>query len=138
MTTTTDAVVALRTHWTTRFIDTVAVERVTSRGTFNATTLAYDTPSEGAIYTGAALVRPGDNIDRSQYGDQLVTGLPILVYVPHDAAVFQVEDSIEVTACGYDAELVGKTLTVVGFEYDSYQTRQRLVCRIELGSGYVE
>jgi hypothetical protein len=138
MTATTDAVTALRTHWATRFIDAIDVTRVTGRGTFNETTLAYDTPADSSVYTGAALIRPGGSDEQTQYGEQLTTGLPMVVYVPYGSAVFQVEDLVTVTACGFDADLVGRTMTVVAFDPDSYQTRQMLVCRLDLGGGYVE
>ena len=136
MTATTDAVTTLRTHWTNRFTDAVDVTRMTGRGTFNATTGLYASSTDSTIFTGAALIRPGDNIDRTQYGDRLVTGLPMLVYLEHDAAVFDLEDAVEVTACAFDSALVGKVLTVAGLDFDSYQTRIRLVCRVELGGGY--
>jgi len=137
MTATTDAVTELRTHWATRFTDAVTVTRMSGRGTFNETTLAYDSPADASVYAGAALIRPGTNVDRTQYGEQFVTGRPMLVYVVHDAAVFEVEDLVTVTACVYNPALVGQSLRIVAYEYDSYQTRIELVCRYDEGAGYV-
>jgi hypothetical protein len=137
MTATTDAVTALREHWATRFTDAVAVTRMSGRGTFNETTLGYDAPAAAAIYTGGALIRPGQDVDRTQYGEQFVTGKAMLVYVTHDAAVFHVEDVVAVTSCVYNPALEGETLTVVAYDYDSYQTRIALVCRYDEGAGYV-
>lgn len=135
MTVPSNAIETLREQWSTRFVDAIAATRLTDRGALNPTTLEYDGTTRVDVYIGPALIRPSENIDRAEYGQALVTGTPMDVYLRHDAAEFEVEDDVAITVCGFDAELVGQTMTVVGWENDSYLTRRRLVCRLDLGGG---
>lgn len=91
----------------------------------------YDGATTTAVYTGVALVRPSEKIDRTLYGERLVTGTPMDVYLPFDTVV-AVEDTVTITACAFDGSLVGQAVTVVGFDQDSYQTRRRVVCRLDV------
>ena len=130
------AVTQFRGLWADRFVDTVTVTRVASRGTFNTSTLAYTTPSDSTPYTGEALIRPGDSDEQDLYGGEEVTGEKFDVYLPHDAGQFDLEDTVTVGSSVYDTRLAGQVLRVVAYSYDSYLTRIRLRCRMDLGSGY--
>lgn len=131
-----------RIRWSNRFVDAITVTRISTRGTFNESTLAYDSELSTIPYTGAALIRPfpakGSTAD---FGQQLVTGKEYSVFVPHTAVFsgdFQPEDEVTVDASALDPDLVGKTMTVLSQSHDSYLTRIELICRFEEGSGYVD
>jgi hypothetical protein len=134
----TDTIATFRTEWAARFVDTITVKRTTDRGTFNATTLAYDGGTDGTPYSGPGLARPLASKETAQYGEQLVTATGIVIFLPYDAGVFDVEDEATIDVSYGDTELEGKTVTVVAVTYDSYRTRQRLVCRLDQGAGYVD
>ena len=139
MTLVTDTVTVLRLEWASRFVDTVTITRTSARGTFNATTLVYDSGTADTPYTGAALVRPLDAKGVTKiFGEQEVTGRMYAVTLPWDATaeVFQPEDIVTVDASLLDLELVGKIMRVLSDEQDSYKTRRRIVCRLDEGVGY--
>ncbi len=126
-----------RLRWAGRFVDAVTILRVASRGTFNETTLAYDTPTDSSEYSGAALIRPmSPAAVTALFGEQLVTGRIYSVFIPHDAGDFQPEDDVTVDTSDDDPTLVGKTMTVLTQQHDSYRTRIEVVCRLEEGPGY--
>ena len=131
-----NAVTQFRSLWADRFVDTVTITRVSARGTLNTTTLAYASGSDSTPYTGKALIRPAYQDDQDQFGGQEVTGERFDVYLPYTAGQFDVEDTVTVGASVYDSNLVGKVLRVVAYSYDSYQTRIKLRCRMDLGAGY--
>jgi hypothetical protein len=134
-----DAVSTFRTHWATRFVDTITFTRLTDRGTFNPATNDYDTPSSTTVYTGGALIRPASDGDTPEnYGQTQQTTVLYDVYLPHDAGTFDLEDLGTVDASVSDTELVGQTLRVVSIEHDSYRTRTRLRCLLNLGAGYAD
>lgn len=135
-----DAVAALRAEWTERFIDTVDVTRIGNRGTFNETTLAYDTPIDAGIYSGVALIRPGTTEDAQRLvGGESVSVVAMRVFLPYDTVVgqfgIQVGDRVERTVPPTTGavELFGVPLYVEAFEYDAYKTRLRLLCSLNLG-----
>lgn len=132
----TDRIAFFRAQWATRFVDTITATRMADRGTFNPTTLDYDAGTDTTVYSGAALIRPATDDDTALYGGEQVTGVGVIVYVPHDAGTFEVEDTINIVASTWDPDLVGADVRVVAVTYDSYQTRQRLVCRLDEGAGY--
>jgi len=138
-----NSIATFRQHWTVRFIDTVTIATTTGRGTFNETTLQYDTPSTSEWYTGAALIRPFTSKGETNlFGEQLVTGKMYSVYLPHDALppgeAFPLEARVTVTAALLEPALVDETMTVVSVDHDSYLTRNRLICRLDEGVGYAD
>ena len=138
MTTLSSAITTLRTQWATRFIDTVTFTRTTGRGTLNTTTGLYSGASESEIYSGDALIRPVKTTDQKDFGQQETSGIELDVFMPHDAGDFQPEDEGTVDAVTFDSDLVGKTVRVVEVEYDSYLTRTRVRCRLDIGAGFVD
>lgn len=135
MTIPTSTIATLRAEWAGRFIDHIVATRLTDRGALNPATLEYDGTTVLDVYDGPALIRPSENIDRREYGQALVTGTPMDVYLRHDGPQFEVEDDVAITVCDYDGQLVGEVMTVVAWENDGYLTRRRLVCRLDLGRG---
>ena len=134
-------VTKFRELWQTRFTDAINVTRLNTRGAMNETTLKYDSEFSTVPYTGAALIRPTDTKGQTdQFGEQLVTGRTVDVFVPSSAVFaddFQPEDLVTVTASVLDSGLVGQEMRVVSSEqFDSYLTRIKLTCRLEEGPGY--
>jgi hypothetical protein len=130
------AVATFRDQWATRFVDAITFTRVTDRGTFNDATLVYDTPTVETIFTGACLVRPVEEVDTDDFGEQEITSLIVDVFMPFDAGDFQLEDLGTITAVTWDTDLDGVTMTVVEVEHDTYLTRKRVRCVINLGAGF--
>jgi len=135
MTLPSSAVATFRTHWAARFVDTVTVTRTTGRGVINETTGAYDNPTVTTLYTGSALIRPVSDEKTSDYGGEQVTTMLIDVFVPHDTDGLLVDDVVTVDASVYDDDLTGTVGRVVGVDRDTYHTRQRIRCLVNLGSG---
>ena len=130
------AVAQFRGLWADRFIDTVTVKGVAARGTFNPSTLVYDSGSDTSKYSGKALIRPADSQDNETVGGDERGGELFRVFLPHDAGTFDLEDTVGVSASVWDTGLAGKELRVVAFTYDSYLTRIKLLCRMDQGVGY--
>ncbi len=137
MTIPSSTVATFRTQWTDRFIDTVTFVRVTGRGTMNTSTLLYTGDTESEIYSGVALVRPVKTTDEDS-GQQQVTISEVDVFMPHDAGDFQPEDEGTIDTTVHDTDLVGKTMRVTEVEYDTYLTRTRVRCRLNIGAGFVD
>jgi hypothetical protein len=112
--------------------------RSTGRGTLNTTTLQYSGASESEIYSGDALIRPVKTTDEEDYGQQETSGIELDVFMPHNAGDFQPEDEGTIDAATFDADLVSKTMRVTEVEYDSYLTRTRVRCRLDIGAGFVD
>lgn len=131
-----------RDQWASRFIDTITVIRVTSRGTYNPTTHLHDGGGTNAEYSGGALIRPMSAAGQTAlFGEQQVTGKAYYVFIPYDAAFTgnpQPEDRVTIDASSADPDLVGRTMLVVSASHDSYQTRIELICRLEEGPGYAD
>lgn len=138
MTIPSSTVATFRTQWADRFIDTVTFVRSTGRGTLNTTTGLYSGATESEIYSGDALVRPVKTTDQSDYGQQETSIMEVDVFMPHDAGDFQPEDLGTIDAVTFDTDLNGKTMRVVEAEYDSYLTRTRVRCRLDIGAGFVD
>ncbi len=138
MTIPSSAIATFRTQWATRFIDTVTFTRTTGRGTLNTTTGLYSGAAESEIYSGDALIRPVKLTDQSDYGQQETSVVELDVFMPHDAGDFQPEDLGTIDSITYDSDLNGKTMRVVEAEYDSYLTRTRVRCRLNIGAGFVD
>ncbi|KKN27928.1 hypothetical protein LCGC14_0859530 [marine sediment metagenome] len=138
MTTPSDYIATLRAQWAARFIDTVTFVRATGRGTLNASTLLYTGDTETEIYSGVALIRPVKTTDDEDFGQQETTLVELDVFMPYDAGDFQPEDLGTIDTATHDTDLVGKTMRVIEIEYDSYLTRTRVRCRLDIGAGFVD
>jgi len=138
MTTPSSAVATFRTQWADRLIDTVTFVRVTGRGTLNTSTLLYTGDTESQIYSGDALIRPVKTTSQEAYGQQETSVTELDVFMPHNAGDFQPEDLGTIDAATYDTDLVGKTMRVTEVEYDTYLTRTRVRCRLDIGAGFVD
>ena len=138
MTIPSSAVTTFRTQWASRFIDTVTFVRSTGRGTLNTTTGLYAGATTTEIYSGDALVRPVKTTDQTDFGQQETSSIELDVFMPHDAGDFQPEDLGTIDAVTFDSDLNGKTMRVIEVGYDSYQTRTRVRCRLDIGAGFVD
>ena len=138
MTTPSSTVATFRTQWATRLIDTVTFTRTTGRGILNESTLQYSGATTTEIYSGDALIRPVKTTDQEAYGQQETSVVELDVFMPHDAGDFQPEDDGTIDTATYDTDLVGKTMRVVEVEYDSYLTRTKVRCRLNIGAGFVD
>lgn len=138
MTTLTSMISELRGRWTSRFIDTIRFVRSTGRGTLNTTTGLYSGATEDEIYLGVALIRPVKTTDEEDYGQQETSGIELDVFMPYDAGDFQPEDLATIGSVTFDSDLLGKTMRVTEVEYDSYLTRTRVRCRLDIGAGFVD
>ncbi len=138
MTTPSSAVTTLRAQWAGRFIDEATFTRTTGRGTLNTTTGLYSGATETEFYSGVALIRPVKNTDQEDTGQQEASLVELDVFMPHDAGDFQPEDLGTIDAVTFDTDLLGKTMRVTEVEYDSYLTRTRVRCRLNIGAGFVD
>ncbi len=138
MTTPSSVITEFRTRWATRLIDTVTFVRSTGRGTLNTTTGLYSGATTSEIYSGDALIRPVKTTDQVNVGQQETSIVELDVFMPHDAGDLQPEDEGTIDACTFDTDLVGKTMRVVEVEYDSYLTRTKVRCRLNIGAGFVD
>ncbi len=138
MTIPSSAVTTLRAQWAGRFVDTVTFIRATGRGTMNTTTLLYAGNTESEIYSGGALIRPVKTVDQITTGEQQVSIVELDVFLPHDAGDLQPEDTGTIDASTLDTDLVGKTVKVIEVEYDSYLTRTKVRCLLNIGAGFVD
>ncbi len=138
MTIPSSVVTRLRAEWAARFIDAATFVRATGRGTLNASTLLYTGDTETEIYSGDALIRPVKTTDDEDFGQQETSLVELDVFMPHDAGDFQPEDLGTIDTATYDTDLVGKTMRVTEIEYDSYLTRTRVRCRLDIGAGFVD
>ena len=125
-----------RLQWAGRFIDTVTFTRAATRGTFNETTGVYEIATPDAVYSGVCLVRPSGDAKAVDYGEESVTTILLDIFVPHDAGTFDIEDTGVIDAAIWNPDLVGRILTVVDIDVDSYHTRQRVRCLVNLGEGF--
>lgn len=120
-------------QWEGRFLDTVSVDRVTDRGTFNATTGAYDAPSSSNIFTGSALIRPR-TVRTAEFGEEQVSQEALVIFLPLTATGIDLEDQVTVTS-SQDPELTGEVLTVTALDADTYKTHIEITCERPQGSG---
>ncbi len=130
-----DHVAFFRTQRADRYVDTITITDLTSRGTFNRTTKAYDTPSTSTVYNGGALLRPGTASTKSRGGEGEVI-FDVDIQLPYTATGIQVGNQVTVDASVLNADLVGEVLTVahVG-QVDTYDTHRLLGCNLSQGGG---
>lgn len=135
----TAAVTVLRAHWESRFIDTGTVTRLTDRGAINATTRLYDSPTTTTLYTGPMLVRPNTTKTPKplQVGESAFMLDEYEVLLPWDAGSFYPDDYVSFTTVHFAADLVGRLFVVSAAEVDSYNTKTRLVAKLEHGPGEI-
>jgi hypothetical protein len=137
-----DHVAFFRTQRTDRYIDTVTITDLTSRGSWNRTTKQYGTPSTTTVYTGGALIRPaGAAVSGATgagavgRGKQAEVLFDFFVYLPVTATGVQVGNVVTVDATLLASDLVGVTMSVQSIENDSYETRRTLECKLSQGGG---
>ncbi|GEM_PF-3837387 len=120
--------------WQSRMVDTVTVDRTTSRGTLDTATMTY-TPTTTVVYQGAALVRPaGRPVDRELL--DLRSFDRLIVHIPTTATAVQVGDRVKVDTSA-DGRLVGTVGVVRAVETDGLVTVRRLHVEVDRGSGAV-
>ncbi len=123
-----DTVAGFRTRWADRFIDAGTLDRETGRGTYNATTLQYDTPSSSVIWdgTGGCLIRPVSRTT-ADFGEQDSKIESYNILVPHTATGAKPGDKFTVSASLLDSDLVGAVLVITEIIEDSYLTHYQWV-----------
>lgn len=137
-----DHVALFRDLRSDRYIDTVTITDLTSRGTWNRTTKVHDSATTSVVYTGSALIRPtlaassrpsaGRAENRGETGEVLET---IVVELPHTATGIGVGNTVTVDASTHSTDLVGQTMTVRSITHDSYHTYTRIECNLSQGGG---
>lgn len=117
-------------------VDTCTITRSATRGTFNETTLQYDSPTTTSLYTGKCRVKPagGQVSDRVvQFGEQAVSLWPFQVSVPISVENLAVDDLVTITASSLDPDLVGTVLRVRDVTQGTHITARRLGCEVNAG-----
>lgn len=127
-----DHVAFFRTQWANRFVDTVTITDLTTRGTFNRTTKKYDNPAAAVVYTGGALIRPAGVTSRDST-TRAVTSQVVYdfdIHLPHTATGIQPGNTVTIDAVYSlgDQDLPGTTLTVEHVVDDTYDTHSVVRC----------
>lgn len=132
------AIVRLRSHWTSRFVDTCTIVTTTALGALNPTTLQYDAPTTATVYAGVCLIR--DQPDRPTHIAVDGQGQPItrpVVILPHDTPAIPRDAVVTVTDSAHNPQLVGRTYRVHHQEHDAYHTHTVVYCeRLEPGGDH--
>lgn len=136
MSTPSTAVALFRSLRADRYVDTVTITDLTTRGTWNRTTKVYDTPATTTVYTGGALIRPGGLgiTDRGETGE---TRADLLVYLPHTAHGILPGHQVTVDAIHSlgDDDLLSEVFTVQSVQDDTYDTHKLVKCKLSQGGG---
>lgn len=114
-------------------VDECLITRGTTQGTFNTTTLEYDTVAATEVYDGKCRVKPtgGQASDRqAQAGERQIALWPFTVSVPISVTGIQPDDLVTVTASSLDADLVGLQLRVRSVVQGTHITARRLGCEV--------
>ena len=119
-----------------RYIDSVIVSDLTSRGTWNRATKQYDTPTSSETYTGDALIRPATASTRDRGGEGEVLHTHI-VHIPNTGIGVKPGNLVTIVTSVYDTDLAGAVLTVQSVGADSYNTHKELRCLLSQGGGDV-
>ena len=132
-----DHVAIFRTFRADRYVDTVDIVRLSTRGSINDTSLQYDSESSPTIASAqACLIRPEtESPIVSEFGQEGIQRGEYVVDFPHDVADLKVDDRLTVTVSTHSPNLTGKTLIVTNVTYDTYQTHRRVNAQLDLGSG---
>jgi hypothetical protein len=136
-----DSVAMFRTEWADRLVDVCTIWHPVmgdNRGAINPTTLQYPAP-ESPIVTGVAcLARPSSEGEDSAvlFGQEARTFSGVDVYTAFDlTSEVDLDDEVELTSSVNEPLFVGKRLIIRSITHDSYNTRRRLRCELDLGSG---
>jgi hypothetical protein len=79
------------------------------------------------IYTGQCrLQQSAPSAGGQAVGGATVYQVPYQLQIPVTAPATQVEDIVTMTACGLDAEMVGRTFWIKGTQGGSHKTARRL------------
>jgi hypothetical protein len=118
-------------------VDTCTGRRLTGRGAINPTTYQYDSEVETVVYpSGPCLVRPASGSEAArEFAQETQTRVDYMLTLPYTASGIQPDDRFTIDASLTDAEMVGKILLVRFTILDSYRTKLKLGCEIELGGG---
>lgn len=129
MTLPSSIVPTFRAHWEDRFIDAAAITRETAQGVLNTTTGQISAGTFSTIWdgTGGCLIRPTSRTE-TDFGQKQTDVELYSVFLPHDVTGVLPGDRLTVSACTYDADLVGAVLVVREVVSDSYKTKTSLVC----------
>ncbi len=107
--------------------DACSVTRASGDPVFDEATGGYVTPVPTTIYTGSCRITPLPVQERAViFGEQAVDLIAYQATFPYDAAVFEKDDVVKVTA-STDAQLVGRHLEVHGYEVKTLQTKRRVL-----------
>lgn len=129
-----DAVLTLRSEWAKTMTDACTIARTTDRGTFNATTGAYDAPTSAQQYSGVCRFRTAKAGSELDFGEQLITEIEMIVELPYTATGIEPDDIVTVTTAA-DPELVGQTMRVLAVAADSRPTHRHVALARNLGAG---
>jgi len=130
-----------RTEWADRFDDVCTIYHPVAgddRGTINASTLQYPNPESVVVAAVPCLARPSSEGEDQAllFGQEARTFTGIDVYVAWNiTAAIVLDDEVELTASVNEALLIGKRLKIRSITHDSYNTKRRLRCELDLGSG---
>lgn len=129
------SVAFFRTRWADALVDTCTINR-RAAGTLNTTTGVIAVGADTEKYSGVCLVRPASSVARTPtYGEEQISVLRYHVFVPYTVTDVEPDDQIVLDTVTYDSALEGQTLRVVAIEGDSYNTKRRLICELNLGGG---
>lgn len=124
-----------RTRWADALVDTCTINR-REGGALNPSTGVLTDGPDTAKFSGACLVRPASSVARIPvFGDEQVNVLRYHVFVPYTVTDVEPDDRVVLDSVTYDSALEGQTLRVVAIEGDSYNTKRRLICELNLGGG---
>lgn len=129
--TATSAVLAGRAAAEAVMQDACTITRGTPVKTFDPATGEYVIAPGVSVYAGPCRVKAQNNADRVvETGAQAVSLFPYTVSVPVSAVVFEVDDTVTVTASALDPALVGLALRARQVAAGTYLTARRLGCEV--------
>jgi hypothetical protein len=125
----------LRTQAESMMGETCTITRTNpAPGPFDPVTGMYATPTPLTVYSGPCRVKGNVRADRIVHaGEQPVTLYRFTVSVPVGSTVFEVDDTVHVTASALDPGMAGLNLRVREPEYGSQITARRLGCELNAG-----
>ena len=132
------AIATWRDGWAARMVDACTITDVTTRGTWNASTLVYDGGTASTVYTGGCLLRPMTHEDRKEFGLETVTVEHLTLFLPHTVTGVAPGQQVVLSAAEYEPAAIGAVLVVVGVQHDSWNTRRKVAVRYDQGAGYAD
>jgi len=116
-----------RAHAVRLMTDTCTITRITG------TTIADNgdtSPTTTEVYDGPCRVRPRQTQDRMvEHGGAEVGVGDLVVSLPISATGIEPGDLVTITASAYDADTVGRRMTVLGAVHGSQVTARRVTCQ---------